>query len=152
MQSRRGLEYAPRHGRDLHRTVAGPTPMINRARHFARALRSRCPLCGRPWPRFDLVLLARQCPTCDLDLERHEHDYFLGAYTLNLFATLLVTVVIVVANVFWFGVPTPLRYGVSIVAIAAFAFWFYPCSKLLWLAVDVQFRIPEEKDFSDGSE
>ena len=126
--------------------------MNTRARHFARALRLRCPLCGTRWPRIGLVLLARQCPTCDLDLERHEHDYFLGAYTLNLFATLLVTVAIVFANVFWSRYPTPLRYGASIVAIAAFALWFYPCSKLLWLAVDVQFRTPEEKDFSDASE
>jgi uncharacterized protein (DUF983 family) len=142
-----------RHGHDHPEfAIASVPPMIRRARQFVRAVRLRCPLCGTRWPRPGAIRFVRQCPVCDLDLERHEHDFFLGAYTLNLFATLLVTVAIVFANVFWSGVPMPLRYGASLLAIAGFAFWFYPCSKLLWLAVDLQFRNAEEKDFDDPSE
>ena len=126
--------------------------MIRRARQVIRALRQRCPLCGEPWLRTGVAGLGPQCRRCQVYLERHENDSFLGAYTINLFATLLVTVLVVVANARWHDVPGLWRYAVSVPAIAAFAFWFYRRSKLLWLAVDVQLRRPEERDFDDVAE
>jgi uncharacterized protein (DUF983 family) len=126
--------------------------VIRRARQVLRALSQRCPLCGAPWPRTGVTGREPQCRRCQVYLERHENDSFLGAYTLNLFATLLVTVLVVVANVRWHDVPAPLRYAASALVIAAFPLWFYRRSKLLWLAVDAQFRRPEEKDFDDAPE
>jgi hypothetical protein len=122
---------------------------VRRLRQLLRALWLRCPLCGRPWPRQGAVGLARQCPTCQVYLERHENDSFLGAYTLNLFGTLLVVVLVTMASVRWAETPAAARYGAGVLAIGVFALWFYPRSKLLWLAVDVQFRPPEEKDFDE---
>jgi uncharacterized protein (DUF983 family) len=120
-----------------------------RARQLGRALGLRCPLCGRRWPREGRLRLAVRCPTCDLQLERHENDFFLGAYTINLFATLIVGIVVALANVRWNSAPPALRYAISVLAITGFAAWFYPVSKLVWLVVDIQFRPPAEKDFQD---
>ena len=108
----------------------------------------RCPLCGLPWPRRGRTGLAPQCARCDLFLERRENDFFLGSYTLNLFATLFVAVMIALAIAFAPQVPAAVRYGVGLAGIAAFAVWFYPVSKMLWLVVDLQFRPAIEKDFS----
>ena len=121
--------------------------MMLRIRQFARACSGRCPLCGRRWPRHGLVVLAPQCPTCQVRLDRGESDFFLGAYTINLFATLMITVLLVIA-----AIASRLPLGVwmtGIVAVlaSAFAAGFYPISKLLWLAIDVQFRNPIERDF-----
>lgn len=126
-----------------------PRPFALRARQFARAVLGRCPLCGTPWRRVGWVGLVSQCGTCHVHLERHEMDSFLGAYTLNLFATLMVSVLVTIANVLWLDAPAPWRYGLGFVAIVGFAIGFYPISKLLWLAFDVQFRPPAERDFED---
>ena len=64
-----------------------PNPLFVRARQFLRAALGRCPLCGTPWRRVGWVGLASQCGVCQVHLERHENDSFLGAYTLNLFGT-----------------------------------------------------------------
>lgn len=121
----------------------------SRARWFLRAIRSRCPLCGRAWPRPAAWRLAAQCPHCDLFLERREHDSFLGGYTIHLMTTLLFTVAVVVVNAGLPRVPGAVRDGVMFLAIAAFAVAFHPISKLLWLAVDMQFRPPHERDFDE---
>lgn len=122
---------------------------MRRARQFLRPLVLRCPLCGKPWPRVGRLTLAPQCPVCQVYLERHEHDFFLGSYTINLFGTLVVAALAAFAIGRWIPWPIMLRYAASAVVIVAFALWFYPRSKLLWLAVDALFRPPEEKDF-DG--
>lgn len=121
-----------------------------RARQLARALAGRCPLCGARWPRRG-HRLAPQCPTCQVRLARNEHDAFLGAYTLNLFATLLTAVLVAVANVRWNHLPALPRVLASGVVIAGVAWVFHPWSKLLWLFLDAQFRPPVERDFEDDT-
>ena len=122
---------------------------MKRVRELVRALRLRCPLCGTPWPGEGRLRLAPQCRTCQLYLERREGDFFLGAYTINLFATLLVAVGVVLVSVRWPRLPGVLRYGIGVLGIIAFALWFYPVSKLVWLAFDLQFRSAAERDFDD---
>ena len=126
--------------------------MNARLRQTLRAVALRCPLCGSPWPRRGRLSLAPQCRHCDLFLERREHDAFLGAYTVSLFATLAFAVAVVLANVRWASLPPPLRGASSVLAIAGFACWFHPVGKLLWLTIDVQFRPPVAGDFEGPPE
>jgi len=109
-------------------------------------------LCGYSWPRRGRLELAAQCPGCDLFLERREHDFFLGGYTLSLFACLLVAAGIVLVNVRWESVWAPARYAASAAAIVGFAWWFYPVGKMVWLVIDIQFRPPIVGDFEEPPE
>jgi uncharacterized protein (DUF983 family) len=118
-------------------------------RWFLRALALRCPLCGKPWPHRGWLHLVSKCPSCDLHLGRKEHDAFLGAYTIALFASLMVAVVATVALVIWSAGSGSAGMTVAVVLITAFAIVFYPISQLLWLAFDLQFRPPIEGDFDD---
>lgn len=120
-------------------------------RRLARALRLRCPLCGSAWPRRGWLGFAPHCPACQLQLERNENDAFLGSYTLNLFATLLVATLVTVLNVWWVELAAGWRLAASLVGIMAFALAFHPLSKTLWLVLDLQFRPPVEHDFDDGT-
>ncbi len=107
-----------------------------------RAARLRCPNCaGRGLFRGPLTLHER-CPTCGLQFDRGESDYFLGAYLLNLVAVelLLAAVLITIGIATW---PSPpwllLQYGGVALAITG-AVACYPFSKLVWLAVDIWLR------------
>lgn len=122
--------------------------MIARTRQFARALALRCPLCGKPWPRA-WPSLGVQCHTCQLYLERRENDAFLGSYSINLLATLVVAAVVSYGIVRWAAVAPWVRYAVSFLVITGFAIAFHPVSKLLWLAADLQFRPAMERDFDE---
>ena len=51
-----------------------------------RALLRRCPNCGSRGIFAGYVALKERCPSCGLRLHRGEHDYFIGAYLLNLVA------------------------------------------------------------------
>jgi uncharacterized protein (DUF983 family) len=122
---------------------------MRRARQFLRALWLRCPLCGTRWPREGWLRLAPQCPTCQLSLERHEGDFFLGAYTINLLLALFGAVGVVLVSVRFPGLPPVALYGGGAIGIIALALWLYPVSKLVWLAVDLQFRPAAERDFDE---
>lgn len=122
---------------------------MKRAHQFVRALRLRCPLCGSPWPRKDWLRLSPQCATCQLYFERREGDFFLGAYTINLFAALLGAVAVALVSLRYPRLPAAALYSGGAIAIIALVLWLYPVSKLLWLAVDLQFRPAAERDFDE---
>ena len=94
------------------------------------------------------------CPRCHLILDRGEHDYFLGGYTINcVVAELLIVLggaVSIVAT--WPDVPWTLitwsLVGLMILAPIA----FYPFAKTLWLAVDLIFRPLTLKDLAGHGE
>jgi Protein of unknown function (DUF983) len=88
-----------------------------------------------------------RCPGCRLRLDRGESDYFLGAYTINLVAALALAVGIALLALGHSEWPPPLLYGASIGAIVLFTLWFYPFSRLLWLAFDLTFRGTRASDF-----
>jgi hypothetical protein len=79
---------------------------------------------------------------CGIRLDRGEHDYFIGAYTLNLIAAELVVAAGLVGVLFasWPNVPwdwiqfggAPLVFLVPLLT--------YPFSELVWLAFDLVFR------------
>ena len=61
-------------------------------RSFLRAVRLRCPHCGARGFRRGWIDTVACCSRCGLRLDRGESDYFLGAYTINLVAALLLAV------------------------------------------------------------
>jgi uncharacterized protein (DUF983 family) len=112
---------------------------------FGRALLLRCPYCGgrgifKGW--FDL---KERCPTCGTRFER-EDGYFLGGYALNLIVAEFLAVGLVVAVWLLFGLSV---LGVQILAIASAAalpILFFPFSRCLWMALDLQFHPPGRDD------
>lgn len=88
-----------------------------------------------------------RCPSCGLALERGEaHDFWLGAYAINLVIAEGVMVVVSLL-VLWRTWPAS-RAALWVASIMAVAmpFLFYPFSRTLWLAFDLHFRPSERGD------
>ena len=115
-----------------------------------RAARLRCPNCGGGGLRLGWIGTVTRCPSCGLRLDRGETDYFLGAYTLNLIGALLVAVALAVLGAAHPDWPRSMLYGAGVGTIVLFALWFYPFSRLLWLAVDLALRGSRPADFDGG--
>ena len=118
-------------------------------RHFARAVRMRCPHCGggpifTSWSR-----LLPTCPSCGLGLERGERGYWLGAYFFNLLAMETVFSVWVAGFLLWTWPDPPWGiFQVSTIALMAVCpFAFFPFSKTLFLAFDLLVRPPDPSEF-----
>lgn len=107
-----------------------------------RALRLRCPNCGGHPVRSSWMKRLPGCPACGLRLDRGEHDYFIGAYLLNLVVSeiLLAAGLLTVLVATWPDPPwDAIQYGgVALMLVAPFV--TYPLTELLWLAFDLAFR------------
>lgn len=118
------------------------------ARLFGRALRLRCPECGKGAMFESWFRIRHQCPVCGLTLERGEDGYVVGAYMFNLIAAELVFAGVLVAVIVgtW---PSPpwelLQYGGAAFMVAA-PFLFYPFAKAIFLAFDLTFRPAGSED------
>lgn len=118
-------------------------------RMLGRALRLRCPNCGKGGLFFGFFKMKERCPNCGILLERGESDYFIGAYTLNLIVVemLLALAFLVVVMVTWPNPPwAGLQYGGVVLSVAG-AVLCYPFAKTTWLAIDLTFRPPHREDF-----
>jgi len=116
---------------------------------FVRALRRRCPHCGAGPVTVRWFALQPVCPRCGLRLDRGEQDYFLGAIVFNMaFAEGLFALGLI--GVLLWTYPSPpwdaLYYG-GIAGMILAPIFFYPFSKLCWLAFDLAFRPARPKDF-----
>ena len=121
-------------------------------RSLGRALRGRCPNCGGGAILASWFSVNARCAVCGLRFERgdeEEHDYWLGAYTLNFLVTeTIFGVALLLALLFtWPDPPWRLLLfgGGSLMVLAPIA--FYPVSKALWLAIDLVVRPPAPDDF-----
>ncbi|HEX8392346.1 MAG TPA: hypothetical protein VF665_08335 [Longimicrobium sp.] len=119
---------------------------------ITRALRLRCPHCGRASLRGpSWMKLRRVCPSCGLRTERGEEDFFLGAMMFNIALSegVLALAIVGVVVGFWPDVPwAPLGWtALVLMAIAPFA--FFPFSNTLWLAADMMIRpvTPDEMEW-----
>jgi uncharacterized protein (DUF983 family) len=117
---------------------------------FARALRRRCPNCGAGPVMVRWFGIQPACPRCALRLDRGEEGYFVGAIVFNMaFAEGLFALGL--GAVLWWTYPNPpwnaLYYG-GIAGMIAAPIFFYPYSKLCWLAFDLGFRPPRPEDFA----
>lgn len=83
-----------------------------------------------------------QCPTCGLELDRGESDYFYGAYLLNFVAAELVPVIVFVVSLIatWPDPPWNLLTAITVVLAVICPILLYPTTKALWLAIDLMLR------------
>jgi uncharacterized protein (DUF983 family) len=114
---------------------------------LARALRLRCPSCGRGRFFAGWFSPRARCPECGQPLDRAEDGYYLGALLLN-FVGAELTVTIAGLGFLIFTWPrTPwnvLLYGGAALAVVL-PFITYPFSKTVWLALDL-FIQPNPED------
>ena len=112
---------------------------------FGRALRLRCPYCGGGEIFKSWFNLKETCPTCGTLFER-EDGYFLGGYALNLIVAEFLAVGAVI--LFWL-LADPSVLAVQIVGVALAAglpILFFPFSRCLWMALDLQVHPPGRDD------
>jgi uncharacterized protein (DUF983 family) len=119
-------------------------------KELGRALRLRCPNCGRDGQLKSWLKVKPHCESCGLRFDRGEHDYFIGAYTLNLIVSELIVVTVFVAAIFmtYPDVPwTALMWGLVPLAVVAPAAML-PLARSVWLALDIRLRHLEPSDFA----
>ncbi|HXD23450.1 MAG TPA: DUF983 domain-containing protein [Gemmatimonadaceae bacterium] len=121
-------------------TAAGPRAGL--AAVAGRALTLRCPRCGARGILAGWFKLKDACPVCALALRRAPGaDEWFGGYFINLIASELLMVFVVVAyvlatipNVRWTTVEI---LGVVMVIVSPVV--SYPFAKVLWVAVELEF-------------
>lgn len=114
-----------------------------------RALRLRCPRCGGGGIWQSWFRMKHACPTCGQVFERGEsHDFFIGAYLINL--VVAESTAVVVAAVMWIALGSRVSFnvlwGASMALAVIMPVIFYPFSRELWLAFDLHFRPTEAGD------
>jgi len=119
-------------------------------RLLGRAVRLRCPNCGKSPVLASWGKVNHRCATCHFRFERSSDSYFTGAMFFNLitaeflFAVMFTTAIILSwPNINWDVITYGAAGGMAIMPIA-----LYPFSKVLYLTVDVFMRPvrPEECD------
>ena len=135
-------------------SAAGARPdgdLARVARLFGRAALLRCPHCGGRGIFRRFGELRPDCPTCGLELDRGESDYFLGAYLFNLVAVelLFAAMLGVAVIVTWPDPPWDwIQWGGAALMIVG-AVGCYPFAKTGWLAFDLALR-PVDPDELPG--
>jgi len=100
-----------------------------------RALRLRCPRCGRSRLYSGLFRMREACPACGLRYER-ESGYFIGAIYVNYAFTVAVAAgaVLVLDWLIGLTLRQQLILGIALAALVPLAFFRY--SRSLWLCLD----------------
>ena len=103
-------------------------------RILGRAVRLRCPRCGRtPLYRGAFAMHAR-CAACGLRYER-EQGYFVGAIYINYAATVVVAAGTVLAADALLGLTLAEQLALGIAAAALVPLAFFRYSRSVWLSV-----------------
>ena len=143
---------------DMNTQYAGlELPTVGRTlRLLGRALRLRCPNCGKGPVLKHWFKLHVRCGTCGMRLERGEHDYFMGSLLLNFSLTglfLLVGIATLIATTAP-TVPWDTLEWAGPLAMLLLPAFLFPFSKLLWLAADIAMRpvSPEELEWHRSAE
>lgn len=116
---------------------------------LGRALRRRCPRCGAGGIWLSWFKMRHACPVCGQVFERGEsHDFFIGAYLINL--VVAEASAIVIAAIMWITLGSRVSFnvlwGASMALAVIMPVIFYPFSRELWLAFDLYFRPSEAGD------
>jgi len=89
--------------------------------------------------------MAKECPRCGLVFERSQ-GYWLGAITISLALTMVAVLGVVIGGMIatWPDVPWTAVTVAGVAAGLVVPILFYPHSKMLWVAVERQFRSRSE--------
>jgi uncharacterized protein (DUF983 family) len=118
---------------------------------FRRAVRLRCPNCGARGVQKNWFEISERCPGCSIRLDRGEPDFFIGAYLVNLIVAELIAALFIALAVLalWPEVPWGWMTRVGVVLMIASPLFFFPFSRLAWLAIDLTFQPPTARDFGE---
>jgi uncharacterized protein (DUF983 family) len=111
-------------------------------RIIGRALRGKCPNCGKGPVRDSWLRMRAACGSCGISIDRGEGDYFIGSMMFNLVLAELLFAAVFVGVMLWSwpDVPWGVVQWVAPIGIAISPILLFPVSKLLWLGFDLLFR------------
>lgn len=104
---------------------------------LARALARRCPYCGNRGIFSNYFSLKDACPSCGAVFAR-EDGYFLGAYALNLVVAEILGLGTILVFLFRTDLSLLWQETIAVSAAIALPILFYPWSRSLWMAIDLQ--------------
>ena len=143
------------------RTTESPLEIPGFRRTFlmlARALRFRCPNCGRgkvlaPFSIRHWAAVRDRCESCALRFDRGDGDYFFSGAR---FSNLLIAELLFAVGFTWIFLATypdvpwdALTYGGAAAMVLA-PILLFPFSKVLWLALDIMIRPVTPDELVDG--
>ena len=102
---------------------------------LARALRLRCPRCGRAPLYGSWFTMDDPCPACGLRYER-EQGYFVGAIYVNYALTTAVTLGTVIGLDVLVGLTLTAQVSLGIALGTLVPLVFFRYARSLWLAID----------------
>jgi uncharacterized protein (DUF983 family) len=120
--------------------------MSTSARFFLlvmRALRLRCPFCGRGKLFRGIFSMHSKCESCGASFER-EPGFFLGSIYFNYGLTALLATITYSILLFGYGLPENALLAGALVFVVLFPLWFFRYARSLWLGFD-QFADPREQ-------
>jgi uncharacterized protein (DUF983 family) len=119
---------------------------------LARAVRLRCPNCGRGRPFLSWFRMREACSECGLRMQRNEEsDYWVGGWLINFIIAELIVSAAMALLVWslWPDVPWTAILWITAAAAVTGPLLTWPVSRTLWLGIDLAFRPPENEDFVD---
>ena len=95
--------------------------------------------------------MREHCPSCRLKLDRGEHDFWTGAWMLNIVGveTVFVLMMTGVVALLWPEVPWGAVTWIGVIGMVALPLILFPVSRTLWLAFDLAFQPVREGDFGE---
>jgi uncharacterized protein (DUF983 family) len=121
-----GMEPAPPPARPEIETLIG------------RALKLRCPRCGRGSLFVRGFSMNQRCPECGLLFDRAP-GYYLGSTYINYGITALIITVFFIAGRFYFNISGSLLLWPLFAFCVIFPLLIFRQARALWLALDCQF-------------
>ena len=109
---------------------------------FGRALRLRCPLCGRGQLYRHWFAMHPTCPHCGVKFER-EPGFFLGSIYINYGLTVLIVAIAYPVLLFGYSLPETPLLAASLAFTLLFPLLVFPWARSLWLGFD-QWRDPRD--------
>ena len=112
-----------------------PTPPSRFRLLVWRALKLRCPQCGKGQLFAGWFAMNKECDSCRLSFQR-EPGFFLGSIYFNYGLTALITAILYPLLRFAAGLPNrPVMVGIAAFAVI-FPVWFFRYARSLWFGFD----------------
>ena len=124
--------------------ATGALAPVRVRRILGRALRLRCPRCGRTGLYRGWFAMHERCAACELRYER-EQGYFVGAIYINYAVTVAIAAggVLVLDWTIGLTLAEQLVIGIALGALVPVVFFRY--ARSLWLALDYLLTLADER-------